>query len=154
MHSYGIRQSLNVCVVMPSFRPGSYIHECHRLSHGLRSGWLLSRLLALTFDPRCVSASIVPQQTCVSFEFLGLATYFGTSPSSGHSAQQSGCSAGSWIITILRLGILNLLSGIYSFVTFRPSMALSVMNSVDHIPLYTIMSCWKNQNLKLTPLCS
>ena len=91
-----MRQSLYVCVEMPSFRCGSCIHECQRLSHGRCKGWLLSRSLARTFEPRCVMASMVPQQTCVSFEFFGRATYFGTNPSSGHSAQQSGCSAGSF----------------------------------------------------------
>ena len=90
-----MRQSLNVCVLIPSFRCGRFIHECQRLSHGRRQGWLLSFSEARTFVPLCVRASIVPQHTCVSFEFFGRATYLGTKPRRGHSAQQSGCSAGS-----------------------------------------------------------
>jgi hypothetical protein len=49
---------------------------------------------------------MVPQQTCVSFEFFGLATYFGTNPSNGHSAQQSGFSGGNCIITMFLFGIV------------------------------------------------
>ena len=101
-----MRQSLKVWVLIPSFRCGKFIHECQRLSHGRRQGWLLSFSDARTFVPLCVRASIVPQQTCVSFEFFGRATYLGTKPRRGHSAQQSGCSAGSCICTIFRFGII------------------------------------------------
>ena len=102
-----MRQSLNVWVLIPSFRCGRFIHECQRLSHGRRQGWLLSFSEARTFVPLCVKASIVPQHTCVSFEFFGRATYLGTKPRRGHSAQQSGCSAGSCICTIFRFGIIT-----------------------------------------------
>ncbi len=101
-----MRQSLCVWVLMPSLRPGSCIQAFHRESHGRCSGCFASRLLARTFEPRCVSASMVPMQTCVSLEFFGRATYFGTSPSSGHSAQQSGCWGGSCMGMILRFGII------------------------------------------------
>ena len=89
---------------MPSLRPGRVIHAAQRLSHGRRSGWLVSRLLALTCTPRPVRASIVPRHTCVSL-LRCCRRCFGTSPTSGHVAQQSGFSAGSLICTMFRFGI-------------------------------------------------
>ena len=125
-----MRQSLNVWVLIPSLRCGRFIHECQRLSHGRRQGWLLSFSEARTFVPLCVRASIVPQHTCVSFEFFGRATYLGTSPSNGHSAQQSGCSAGSCICTIFRFGIVSfsfcLISGNCCFAMVRASKVVAV----------------------------
>ena len=125
-----MRQSLNVCVLIPSLRCGRFIHECQRLSHGRRQGWLLSFSEARTFVPLCVRASIVPQQTCVSFEFFGRATYFGTKPRRGHSAQQSGCSAGSCICTIFRFGIVAfsfcLISGNCCFALVRASKVVGL----------------------------
>lgn len=93
-------------MLSPSFLCGSVIHMGHLWSHGRFSGWWLSLWLARIRVPLCVSASIVPRHTCVSFEFFGLATYFGTRPSNGHIAQQSGCSAGNCTCMIFLFGII------------------------------------------------
>ena len=89
---------------MPIFRPGSVIHAFHRLSHGRRRGWLVSRDDALTRMPRPVSASIVPRQTWVSL-LRCWRRCFGISPTNGHAAQQSGFSGGRVICTMFLFGI-------------------------------------------------
>lgn len=90
---------------MPILRAGNVIHASHLLSHGRRKGWFVSRLLALTLMPLPVNASIVPRQTCVSL-LLCWRRCFGTIPTSGQDAQQSGFSGGSLICTMFRFGIL------------------------------------------------
>ena len=123
---------------MPSLRPGSVIHASHRLSHGRRSGWFVSRLLALTCTPRPVRASIVPRHTCVSL-LRCCRRCFGTSPTSGHVAQQSGFSAGSLICTIFRFGIVT--SPFYNIGCFySPSYFDGACGILQHTPTNELQS--------------
>ena len=84
---------------------GSCIHAAHLVSHGRRHGCRLSLLLARTWMPRDPSASIVPRQTLFSLLPLGRISR-GTVPQSGHCAQQSGWTAGSWMGVWLCFGML------------------------------------------------
>ena len=132
---------------MPSLRPGSVIHASQRLSQGRRSGWFVSRLLALTCTPRPVRASIVPRHTCVSL-LRCWRRCFGTSPPSGHVAQQSGFSAGSLICTMFRFGMV-----ISLFYNIGCSYYLSFLHGacgiLRHTPtneLQSILHCSRSSN--------